>query len=183
MIDRQYRDGRFTCIAPKVNEPLFILPTNGSVGWADAGILIPYYIYKRYNDVKYLKSVYKPMCKYINFMIRRIGKRNFPLNKKIDLPFKDKKYLVRKGQSYGEWLEPDEINPFDWRDIAYPHPETSTAYTHYVLKCFKEIEDVLGHKKESQKLDKYIDVVLKELIKNLLKQKISHLILFDKLCL
>ena len=157
LIDRQYRDGRFTCIAPKVNEPLFILPTNGSVGWADAGILIPYYLYKRYYDVEYLKRIYKPMCKYINFMIRRIGKRNFPLNKKIDLSYKDKKYLVRKGQSYGEWLEPDEINPFDWRDIAYPHPETSTAYTHYVLKCFKEIEDVLGHKKESQKLDKYID--------------------------
>lgn len=157
LIDRQYRDGRFTCIAPKVNEPLFILPTNGSVGWADAGILIPYYIYKRYNDVEYLNRIYKPMRKYINFMIRRIGKRNFPLNKKIDLSYKDKKYLVRKGQSYGERLEPDEINPFDWRDIAYPHPETSTAYTYYVLKCFKEIEDVLGHRKESVKLDKYIN--------------------------
>ena len=155
--DRQTRSGKLPCMAPTVNEPLFILPMNGSVGWADAGILIPYFIMKKYGDNSFSKENYKKMKKYINFMIKRIGKSNFPLNKKVNVDKKFKKFLVRKGQSYGEWTEPEEIFPYDWKDIAFPHVEVSTAYTHYVLKCFKEIEINLNHFEEASKLDKYIE--------------------------
>ena len=156
LIDRQFKDGRFSHIVPTVNEPFFMHTLNGSVGWADAGILIPYRFYKLYGDKKYLESIYDPMKKYINFMIKRIGKWGGPISKHIKISHKNKKYLVRKGQSYGEWAEPNDIYPQDWKDVIFPHPEVSTAYTNYVLTCFQEIERVLGHEEEAQKLDKYI---------------------------
>lgn len=157
IIDRQFKDGRFSHIVPTVNEPFFLHTLNGSVGWADAGILIPYRFYKLYNDAKYIESIYEPMKKYIDFVIKRIGKWGGPISKKVKISSKNKKYLVRRGQSYGEWTEPNEIYPQVWTDVIFPHPEVSTAYTNYVLTCFKEIEEVLGHKNEAQKLDKYIN--------------------------
>ena len=157
LIDRQFKNGRFSYIVPTVNEPFFLYTMNGSVGWADAGILIPYRFYKLYNDKNYLLSVYEPMKKYINFVIKRIGKWGGPISKNVKISSKNKKYLVRRGQSFGERAEPDEIYPQVWTDTVFPHPEVSTAYTHYVLSCFKEIEEVLNHKEEAKKLEKYID--------------------------
>ena len=37
--------------------------------------------------------------------------------------------VVRRGQSYGEWAEPADVKPNDWKDMVLPHPEVSTAYT------------------------------------------------------
>ena len=118
---------------------------------------IPYRFYKLYNDKNYLLSVYEPMKKYINFVIKRIGKWGGPISKNVKISSKNKKYLVRRGQSFGERAEPDEIYPQVWTDTVFPHPEVSTAYTHYILSCFKEIEEVLNHKEEAKKLEKYID--------------------------
>lgn len=156
LIDRQFKDGRFSHIVPTVNEPFFMYTLNGSVGWADAGILIPYRFYKLYGDKKYLESIYNSMKKYIDFMVNRIGKWGGPISKHIKISLKNKNFLVRRGQSYGEWSEPNEIYPQDWKDVIFPHPEVSTAYTNYVLTCFQEIERVLGHEKEAKKLNKYI---------------------------
>lgn len=153
VIDRQKRNGAYPCIAPNANDPLFLIPMTGSSGWADVGILIPYYLYKKYGDVEFLKEIYPSMLKYVKFLIKRIGKINIPFNKKVNLSRKDKKFLVRKGQSFGEWLEPDDIAPFDWKDIAFPHPEVSTAYTYLVLNYFKEINEALGYSNKNLKLD------------------------------
>ena len=58
--------------------------------------------------------------------------------------------IVRKGQSYGEWAEPADVMPNDWKDMILPHPEVSTAYTAYVLKCMSEIADELGYADDSE---------------------------------
>ena len=47
---------------------------NGSVGWSDAGVMIPYRFWKIYGDRKILADNYAAMKKYARFMIRRVGR-------------------------------------------------------------------------------------------------------------
>ena len=70
---------------------------------------------------------YSRMKKYAAFMIRRISADG----------------TVKKGQSYGEWAEPAEVYPNDWKDTILPHPEVSTAYTAYVLGVMAEISEAV----------------------------------------
>ena len=50
IFDRQWRSGRLPQIAPFANESPSINKMNGSVGWACAGVYIPYYFYQKYGD-------------------------------------------------------------------------------------------------------------------------------------
>ena len=156
LLDRQFKDGRYAQIVPTVNEDFYMKTLNGSVGWADAGILIPYRCYLKYGDIRFIKDNYESMLRYINFMIKRIGKRGGPVSKHVKISKKGRKYLVNKGQSYGEWLEPVEIFPQHWTEVIFPHPEVSTAYTNFILTIFKEISKLTGHESEIPRLDKYI---------------------------
>ncbi|MGN1095573.1 MAG: alpha-L-rhamnosidase C-terminal domain-containing protein, partial [Eubacteriales bacterium] len=140
-------------IAPYANEDWFMWVMNGSVGWACAGVYIPYYFYKKYGDKRILEENYEGMLKYAHFMIKRAGKWGGPYAKPLHLSRKNRKYAVNAGQSYGEWAEPNDVMAFQWYDFASPHPEESTAYTYFTLKHVLEIAHILG-KKQDKELDK-----------------------------
>lgn len=100
---------------------------NGSVGWADAGVLIPYRFWKIYNDDCLIREFYDKMVKYAEFMISRCGKWT-PLRHRINL--KSKKYLVNFGQSYGEWAEPKDVFPNDWKTRCCRIPRNQRRIHH-----------------------------------------------------
>ena len=143
MTDRQTKDGKFHQIVPEGGEDPIMRTMNGSVGWADAGVLIPYRFWKIYGDEEILRENYDAMKNYAGFMMKRCGKTGF-LAKPLFLKGKERKYAVNSGQSYGEWAEPTEVWKMSWRDMASPHPEESTAYTHFVMKHMIEIAMALG---------------------------------------
>ena len=116
---------------------------NGSVGWSDAGILNPYRFWKMYGDKQILIDYYDRMKRYAQFMMNRCGKIE-PMTKQLGLKGEYAKYAVNIGQSYGEWAEPADVYPQDWKNIVFPHPEVSTAYTSYVLGCMAEIAEELN---------------------------------------
>lgn len=157
--DRQWKNGRLPQIAPFANEDWFMWVMNGSVGWACAGVYIPYYFYKKYGDKRILEENYEGMKRYANFMIRRAGKWGGPYAKPMHLSHKNRKFAVNAGQSYGEWAEPNDVCAFKWYDFAAPHPEESTAYTYFTLKHVLEIADILGKKEDKTlaKIKKYSD--------------------------
>ncbi len=157
MKDEQFKNGAYRQINPTIGEDWYMQTLNGSVGWADAGILIPYRFYKKYGDKRILENNYDSMKRYIDFMVKRIGKWGGPVSKYISMSRKNKKYLVQRGQSYGEWLEPAEIFEQHWTAVIFPHPEVSTAYTNYTLRHFKEICEILGKDEKAKKYDKYIE--------------------------
>lgn len=155
--DRQWKSGRLPQIAPFAGEDWFMWVMNGSVGWACAGVYIPYYFYKKYNDKRILKEIYEGMLKYALFMTKRAGKWGSPYAKPMHLSHKNRKFAVNCGQSYGEWAEPNDVCAFKWYDFAAPHPEESTAYTYFTLKHVLEIAAVLGNPKDKtlEKIKKY----------------------------
>ena len=85
---------------------------NGSVGWADVGILMPYRYAKMFGDKSILEEFYDGMARYARFMEKRMGVNHSPLAEKIRLSPENRKYLVNKGQSYGEWAEPEDVCAF-----------------------------------------------------------------------
>ncbi len=133
--DWQKRSGRLPQIAPYGGVDFYMWTMNGSVGWSDIGILLPYRFWKKYGDTGILTEYYDRMKQYAGFMIRRVSPDG----------------VVRRGQSYGEWAEPADVKPNDWKDMILPHSEVSTAYTAYVLRCMAEISEALHHPEDAAK--------------------------------
>lgn len=132
--DWQKKDGRLPQIAPYGGVDFYMWTLNGSVGWSDVGILLPYRFWKQYGDEGILRQYYDGMARYAAFMIRRVSRDG----------------VVRRGQSYGEWAEPADVKPNDWKDMVLPHPEVSTAYTAYVLRCMAEVAQALGKTEDAE---------------------------------
>ena len=154
--DWQKKDGKLPQIAPYGGVDFYMNVMNGSVGWSDIGILLPYRFWKIYGDQRLLLQYYDRMVKYADFMISRCGSWGGPFAKRLTgMPAHLKKYVVNKGQSYGEWLEPADVFVYDWKDIAAPHPEVSTAYTAYVLGLMAEISEQTGHAADAERFRTY----------------------------
>jgi len=82
----------FPKLHPKAVRIFYMRAMNGSVGWADAGIIIPYVLWKQYNDRKIIKKYLSGMEKYAAFQMKRCGKW-YPTAKRTGLCGKDKRYL------------------------------------------------------------------------------------------
>ena len=154
--DWQKKDGRLPQIAPYGGVDFYMWTMNGSVGWSDAGILIPYRFWKLYGDKQVLVDYYDRMKLYAKFMMNRCGKLGL-MAKPLGLKGEAAKYAVNAGQSYGEWAEPKDVYPNDWKDMVAPHPEVSTAYTAYVLGCMAEIAEELRYEEDAALFRKYKD--------------------------
>ena len=143
LTDWQRKDGCFPQIAPYGGVDSYMNTMNGSVGWSDAGVLIPYRYWKLFGDEDFIRDNYDAMARYARFMMKRCGKLGL-FAKPLGLKGTHKKYAVNAGQSYGEWAEPADVYPNKWTDMVAPHPEVSTAYTAYVMGVMTEIAGVLG---------------------------------------
>ena len=148
LYDWQKKNGCLPQIAPEGGTDFYMRAMNGSVGWADAGVLMPYALWKRYGDRSVLKKYLPGMRRYAKFMQNRCGKW-YPTAKHTGLRCEDKKYLSNYGQAYGEWAEPESVHHMTWKDCAVPHPEVATAYTAHVMDCMAEMESALGNEKEA----------------------------------
>lgn len=156
MIDGQRKNGKFRQITPKGGIDFYMNFMDGSAGWSDAGVLIPYRIYKRYGDKKILESSYAAMKKYADFKIKTLGKW-YPTAIKTGIDRKYKKYISNYGQSYGEWAEPTEVHITGFKDFACPHPEETTAYIVYMLQTMAEIAEVLGKREDKKRFSEYAE--------------------------
>ncbi len=143
VFDWQKKDGNLPQIAPYGGVDSYMVSMNGSPGWSDVGILTPYQFWKKFGDRRILEQYYNGMKKYASFLRSRVGKKTL-LSKPLGLHGKLRKYAVNVGQSYGEWAEPRDVFPYDWKYMMLPHPEVSTAYTAHCFRLFAEIAEEMG---------------------------------------
>ena len=158
VFDWQRRNGRLPHIVPDGGADFYMWTMNGSVGWSDVGVLIPWRYAQINRDDSILREFYDGMAKYARFMESRCGK-NMPLfAQHVKLSSEARKYFVNQGQSYGEWAEPADVGGgFRWQDFVAPHPEVSTAYTSYVLGLMAQIAKKLGHEADAKEFQTYAD--------------------------
>ncbi len=143
VFDWQRKNGNLPQIAPAGGVDFYMDTLNGSPGWSDIGILMPYRFWKKYGDKAILEQYYDGMKGYAAFLRRRAGRKTL-LSKPLGLQGQARRYAVNYGQSYGEWAEPKDVFPNDWTDMVFPHPEVSTAYTAYCFRLFGEMAEEMG---------------------------------------
>lgn len=152
--DWQQKNGKLPQIVPYGGVDFYMSWMNGSVGWSDVGVLLPYRFWKIYNDDCLIKKYYNGMVKYAKFMISRCGKWT-PLKHNIQLSGENRKYFVNFGQSYGEWAEPKDVFPNDWKNTVLPNPEESTAYTSYIMSLMCVIAKYMNDSKNLPLFEEY----------------------------
>ncbi|WP_026495022.1 family 78 glycoside hydrolase catalytic domain [Butyrivibrio sp. WCD3002] len=157
LCDWQGDDGNFPQIAPEGGTDSYMRVMNGSVGWSDAGILIPYRLWKKYGDRSIIENYYENMKKYAKYMIGRTGKKQFLVSEKTGLQKADSKYLYNMGQHYGEWAEPEDVHKLTYKDFMTSRPEEATAYLYYVMDVMVEIAEELGKTDDIQLYEEYRD--------------------------
>jgi len=124
--DAQEKSGKVSAVVPYNGIAMMYDATGGSVGWADALVLVPYRFWKRYGDDDLIREFYPMMTSYARYMIDHT----------------DKNYVYAKGFHLGEWLEPDEFR--DNVRGRVPRAEEATAYLHYTMSHLAEIAQALG---------------------------------------
>ena len=149
VFDWQKGDGKLPQIAPYGGVDPYMKYMDGSVGWSDVGILIPYRFWKIYQDDSLIRAHYDGMARYARFMIRRCTKWT-PLSDPTHARGAARKYTVNYGQSYGEWAEPADVFPNHWTNVVKPHPEESTAYTAYMMRLMAEIAAYMGNMQDRE---------------------------------
>ncbi len=95
----------------------------GPIGWGGAILTVPYYYFKQYGDIEFLKECYPYMKKFVSYIESRC----------------DDGIIVReeeKGWCLGDWCAPEKI--------AIPEPFVNTTMYITQLEMFAEVESALG---------------------------------------
>ena len=115
---------------------------DGSAGWADAAVIIPYILYRFYGNQDVLSDQYESMVKWLGFLENRARKTRL-INRLRPNPHRQ--YIIDTGYHWGEWLEPGHAMPVDaLRNVFLPDAEVATAYYAYSAGLLSEIAEVLG---------------------------------------
>ena len=149
LTDGQRSNGCFRQIVPMGGVDAYMNAMDGSAGWSDAGVLIPYTIFTQYGDLAILEDNYDAMCRYMRYKANTLGRHYFT-SLPTGIRRKYRKSICNYGQSYGEWAEPADVKPFQVSDFISPHPEESTAYLVLLAQRMAEIAALLGHTADSR---------------------------------
>lgn len=66
--DGQLPSGSFPGFSPDLGTPRDTARSDGNIGWSDAGILIPWYMYRQYADKEILEISWKSMKRYMDHL-------------------------------------------------------------------------------------------------------------------
>jgi alpha-L-rhamnosidase len=113
----------------------------GSAGWGDATVIVPWALYQVFGDQRILAEQYASMKAWVEYERRHAHH-----------------YLWDSSYHWGEWLEPDDITPgllFSneltpeiQRHLAAPH--IATAYFAHSTHLLAQTAQVLGREEEAQ---------------------------------
>ncbi|GAA1778331.1 alpha-L-rhamnosidase [Streptomonospora arabica] len=85
VVDAQTAEGAFTDVAP-----LLLLEREGAPAWGDAGVILPWHLYRAYGDARLLERCYPAMTRWVEHI-----RRDNP-----DLIWRNS-----TGNHYGDWLQ------------------------------------------------------------------------------
>nr|WP_275937269.1 alpha-L-rhamnosidase [Streptomyces fulvoviolaceus] len=94
--DSRTAEGAFTDVAPVVGTL-----GNGTAGWGDAGVTVPWALYQAYGDRQVLEDAWPSVRAWLTYLERNSDR------------------LLRPAQGYGDWLNVDDETPKDVIATAY----------------------------------------------------------------
>jgi alpha-L-rhamnosidase len=121
ILDAQFPDGAFTDVAPRL-----IVEREGAPAWSDAGIIVPWTLWRRYGDRRLLERHWPAMERYMAYLLRHNP---------------DLLWTARRGNDYGDWLSVGDQTP---REVL------ATAYWAYDALLMSEMAHELGHRDRAE---------------------------------
>jgi alpha-L-rhamnosidase len=121
MRDTQGSNGAFPDVAPRVG-PL----GEGSAGWGDAGVTVPWNLYQAYGDRQVLEQNYPAMRRWITYLENNSNG------------------YLRPNSGYGDWLNVNDETP---KDVI------GTAYFAYVADLVAKVAHTLGKEDEAKQYE------------------------------
>lgn len=120
VVEGQDADGAFRDVAPIVT-----VNREAAPAWGDAGVIIPWHLWRTYGDRRILEHCFDAMAAWVAHI-----RRHNP----------DLRWRHRTGNSYGDWLQVDALTP---RDVL------STAYFAHSADIVAQSAQVLGRHREA----------------------------------
>ncbi len=114
---------------------------NGGCGWGDAGVIIPWLLYKYYADSNILRNQYQSMAAWIQF-IRNQATQGL---------------IWEQGFQFGDWLALDAQEGSCYG--ATPNALTATAYYAYSVSLMAKIANVLDYKEDREMYQSLADQI------------------------
>ncbi len=144
----QGENGLVQNIAPVNNSGSMISNMlQGSAGWGDACVLVPWALYQAYGDKTILEENYGMMVRWLSFCEDR-AKQTRPQNEAN--PWKE--YLVDQGFHFGEWCQPDIDNTEAMKKtMMQGAPEVATAYFFRSASLLSQTAALLGKTEDAEK--------------------------------
>ncbi|WP_307796991.1 family 78 glycoside hydrolase catalytic domain [Actinomadura barringtoniae] len=118
----QAPDGAFTNVAPR----LAGVADEGAPGWGDAGVLVPWHLYRVYGDEGFLADNLGAMCAWVDFVHRHNP---------------DLVWSRRVGPHFADWLAPTPT----------PRDVVATAYFARSTELTARAAEVLGRSEEAER--------------------------------
>jgi len=133
---------------PSESEGGFLAALNGSAGWGDAAVIVPWEIYRAYGDRRLLEEQWASMVAWLGFVERTAaGARHTDRAARRSEPLPHERYLWDTGHHWGEWLVPgedlkgmDEFEAFRRANKA----DVATAYFAHSARLMSQIAQVIG---------------------------------------
>jgi alpha-L-rhamnosidase len=141
MRDSQEPDGGI----PNTSPPI-VGGMGGGVAWGSAYVLIPWWMYHYYDDVRVLKEHYPNMKKYIEYLKELARTDENPAEPYIINYFKGYWY------SLGEWCSPGMSD-------CPNHAVVNTFYYYYDTQIMSQIATKLGHTEDAQQFAALSDTI------------------------
>ena len=138
---------------PSESEGGFLAALNGSAGWGDAAVIVPWEIYRAYGDRRLVEEQWPSMVAWLAHVEgAAAGARHPERAARRPEPLPHERYLWDSGFHWGEWLVPgqdlkgiDEFEAFRHADKA----DVATAYFAYSTRLMNRIAGVIGRSEEA----------------------------------
>jgi alpha-L-rhamnosidase len=122
---------------------------NGSAGWGDAAVIVPWEVYRAYGDTEILAESWPVITAWLSRIERSARTERHPRRAAArPIPEPHEQYLWDAGSHWGEWLVPGEqvvdLIPHARQDQG----DIATAYYAYSTGLAARIAEVLGHADE-----------------------------------
>ncbi|WP_034271409.1 family 78 glycoside hydrolase catalytic domain [Haloechinothrix halophila] len=144
----QWADGTIANISPTAaaeGKDSVIASLNGSAGWGDAAVIVPWELYRAYGDRAVLAELWPTMVAWLDQVERTArGQRHQARAARRPEPAAHEQYLWDAGFHWGEWLVPGE-EPTDFAAFAAADKgDVATAYFAYSAGLMARIARILG---------------------------------------
>ncbi len=149
----QHENGMVPNISPAVGFDTWLTRRiEGSAGWGDAAVIVPWVIWKVYGDRSVLEEQWESMKAWVDYEAACARKTHWIRLLKPN-PFR--RYTWDTKYHWGEWLEPGvplkKVAAGVVKRMLFSEPEVATAYLAYSSRLLSEIADELGKPDEARR--------------------------------